>query len=110
MGQVLCFIDKVHDEINLENAELNKVYKNTINSLTVELFQTYNKLGRSQNPKKGITICQTKYTHNFGMFPKQPMKMIEKKIFCLLIQLNLIQKIFIEIQQMQVTKRDYCSA
>lgn len=110
MGQVLCFIDRVHDEINLENAELNKVYKIIINSLAIQLFQTENRLGRSQNHKKGITICQTKYTHNFGMFPKPSMKIIEKKIFCSLIQLNLIQKIFIETQQMQVTKRDYCTA
>lgn len=47
MDQSLFCIQRAHGEINLENADLNKV-KNIINSLSTGLLQAYNKLSRSQ--------------------------------------------------------------
>lgn len=62
MGQILCCINRVHGEINLENAELNKV-KNIRNSLSAEVFQMYNKLGRPKNDNEGIATCHRQNEH-----------------------------------------------
>ena len=62
MDQSLFCIKRAHGEINLENADLNKV-KNIINSLSTELLQAYNKLSRSQNHKEEITICYRQNEH-----------------------------------------------
>lgn len=56
-------LTRVHSEINLENGELDKVYKNVINSVGAELLQTYNKLGRSQIHKEGIAVCHRQNEH-----------------------------------------------